>query len=1033
VVLWSDASTRAFGRISARGGAASGNGGLVETSGNILDVNGIAVDAGAAHGAIGSWLLDPLDINIAPAGIAAISEVDGFEKTPTEPKSMDPEVLVNASTNMVLQAKRDVVFGAPVTIATSGVGLTVQAGNSISVNQALNSNGGNLVFKANDSASGSATGGAVFVNAALNAGGGKIDISGTSVTFANAGSAVNTGGAGMVVRANTAGGSVSLASGTSLTGTGKLELIADSLTLAGAINAGGASGTSIVVMKPYTANRAINIAAGTVDASLTVTPGDLANISAHQINIGDSSTTGALNVSAPFTAGAGKANSLILETSGNISIGSAIDLSTNNANSYLLAGVSGAGQITVSSALKAASVVLRGDQMALGAGAGIVANSVTLSPNSTAGAIMLGVGATDSSTQLGLDQDEMSKITATDVTIGGTGQTGAVTVGGALAMPAGSGRSLTLKSGSGGITLLAALSAPGPVSLVSEGGAVTASGGTVGATSLYAKGSSVDLTGNNPVGVVAGQASAGDFRYHSLNVVSVQSLTPGSGITASGEVELTSVTGISLEADVSAASVRLAGWSGAVSMASGATVSAATAIDIEADQMKFDSAAHLSTPAGQVSLMPRSAGRDIELGTGATDASTVLGLSQAELRTIDSYSLSVSNHGEGVAGTVRVVGALDLSASPHLASTTISSGSGFSVGAPMKLPGALVLSSGLAMALDASVEAAGSLTLHGHGGIAGSGVIKGGSVSLNSYFGIGSADTPVDTQTAALSASNNHANGSAPIHIRNNFAVPRSMVLGAVTQSDSSNNGAIIIDNYGGMTVGGPVSANGGRIKLATHSPLTIAGNVTTTSGDIALEAGGSGDLTIVSPALVHSSTGAISLKAGSTITAPDGTVTTGGTITLAPSQDTPPPVVVVPPPPPTVAACLATPSASGCTEILAQALTDCLSNPTGASCTAVLPTLATCTTDPSATGCAVVLPSLATCVASPTAAGCGVVLPSLNTCVASPLASGCSAVLPSLDACVATPQASGCSVVLPSLSACVSAPLATGCSVVLP
>ena len=38
VVLWSNDSTRAYGSISARGGAQGGDGGLIETSGHWLDV-----------------------------------------------------------------------------------------------------------------------------------------------------------------------------------------------------------------------------------------------------------------------------------------------------------------------------------------------------------------------------------------------------------------------------------------------------------------------------------------------------------------------------------------------------------------------------------------------------------------------------------------------------------------------------------------------------------------------------------------------------------------------------------------------------------------------------------------------------------------------------------------------------------------------------------------------------------------------------------------------------------------------------------
>lgn len=65
VIVWADDTTRAFGQISARGGAEGGNGGLVETSGKTyLDVGALAVDTRAPAGKAGTWLLDPDNLNI---------------------------------------------------------------------------------------------------------------------------------------------------------------------------------------------------------------------------------------------------------------------------------------------------------------------------------------------------------------------------------------------------------------------------------------------------------------------------------------------------------------------------------------------------------------------------------------------------------------------------------------------------------------------------------------------------------------------------------------------------------------------------------------------------------------------------------------------------------------------------------------------------------------------------------------------------------------------------------------------------------
>lgn len=65
-VVWADDTTRAYGRIEAKGGAEGGEGGMVETSGKRwLDIAGARVDTRAADGSAGSWLLDPTDITIS--------------------------------------------------------------------------------------------------------------------------------------------------------------------------------------------------------------------------------------------------------------------------------------------------------------------------------------------------------------------------------------------------------------------------------------------------------------------------------------------------------------------------------------------------------------------------------------------------------------------------------------------------------------------------------------------------------------------------------------------------------------------------------------------------------------------------------------------------------------------------------------------------------------------------------------------------------------------------------------------------------
>lgn len=63
VIVWSDIATYSAADISARGGEEGGDGGFIETSGHYLNVLK-AADASAPNGAAGTWLLDPLNLEL---------------------------------------------------------------------------------------------------------------------------------------------------------------------------------------------------------------------------------------------------------------------------------------------------------------------------------------------------------------------------------------------------------------------------------------------------------------------------------------------------------------------------------------------------------------------------------------------------------------------------------------------------------------------------------------------------------------------------------------------------------------------------------------------------------------------------------------------------------------------------------------------------------------------------------------------------------------------------------------------------------
>lgn len=76
VVVWSDDTTLAAGRISARGGEQGGDGGLVEVSGKSRLAFQATVDTRAPAGKTGTLLLDPSDVTIASRGDQAVLALD---------------------------------------------------------------------------------------------------------------------------------------------------------------------------------------------------------------------------------------------------------------------------------------------------------------------------------------------------------------------------------------------------------------------------------------------------------------------------------------------------------------------------------------------------------------------------------------------------------------------------------------------------------------------------------------------------------------------------------------------------------------------------------------------------------------------------------------------------------------------------------------------------------------------------------------------------------------------------------------------
>ncbi len=123
IVLWSDEATRAYGSLSARGGADGGNGGLIETSGGWLDARPTLIDARAPSGKAGTWLLDPNNLTIVDG--AADANLGGTNV------SGQPDYTTTGDNALVTTGTIDAWLnqGTSVSITTSSAGANTQPGD----------------------------------------------------------------------------------------------------------------------------------------------------------------------------------------------------------------------------------------------------------------------------------------------------------------------------------------------------------------------------------------------------------------------------------------------------------------------------------------------------------------------------------------------------------------------------------------------------------------------------------------------------------------------------------------------------------------------------------------------------------------------------------------------------------------------------------------------------------------------------------------------------------------------------------------
>lgn len=139
VIVWADDTTRAYGRISARGGANGGDGGFVEVSGKKSLAFDARVDTSAPFGNVGMLLLDPYSVTISGVGGTPIGGpiwTEGSGATTLSWSSIDTQLQstdVTISTSDSLGSGDDITFtSGPITAsATATHKLTLTADDNV--------------------------------------------------------------------------------------------------------------------------------------------------------------------------------------------------------------------------------------------------------------------------------------------------------------------------------------------------------------------------------------------------------------------------------------------------------------------------------------------------------------------------------------------------------------------------------------------------------------------------------------------------------------------------------------------------------------------------------------------------------------------------------------------------------------------------------------------------------------------------------------------------------------------------------------
>jgi filamentous hemagglutinin family protein len=1040
VVLWSDVSTRAFGSISAQGGQAGGNGGTIETSGHKLAVDGIRIDARAAKGKSGTWLLDPYDIEVKADGLAGVVDVatSGAGEA-TGVTKIAPSVLASAGAEVVLQAQHDITITDAIS-ATNNV--TATAGNDIYVNANVTAAG-----VSNDDPTKST--GTIRFNATNDI---KVSANVTSTSS--------------YIQFN-AGRKFDLGSGAVVKGDKDIDVIADQVSLGGTITRLTAGSNLMVGFTTRTAALPIQIGGSSEGLLLWLDPSQLANISAGGVNIGTSGSTGGISIQGEVN----QTGSFSLNSSGPININAAVKVGPSSSFMATLWGDQGT-LLDVNAAITAGNdVYLKGDGLRISAP--ITGNNVTLMPHTPGTAISLGALHEG---DFSLDQDMLSKVHASSLTIGGgLGHAAGILVSDTLDLSANPFGLLTLNAGQGDISVNGILTMPsGVLALKSEAGITEGAGGGLKVDQLAVKGGDVALGNgdNNQIGTIAGAGTGAVFQVASIGPLTVGQAGGLSGVSASsGDVQVVTTGKLTVANDIDAggniAIIEANGIggngkikAGVLSLTSYAGIGSTTAaLNTQTGVLNVHNDQAGAAPINISNTGDLAIGAAVQSGEVAADNTGAI-----TITTTGNMVVPATTSTETLAGSDSVVqtssGAITLKAGASMnigGSVTSDSGNiSLAAGSGMAIGGTLTSTSGnidlLADKGSAFTTQSGA-AVHSDSGninvVAGTGSIATGTITTGSTgkvtLNIGSKkpdpgppppslDQCVKNPNSAACggviedakkacSANWHSGHCDDVMPKIDFckANPTAPSCAAVIKHDAvlqcaanprgANCGDVLPKfdecqaNSGDLVCDAVIKQHDQVSACMTNPTAACYSDVLPTFDTCAKNAATFGCTPVV--------------KRHDDISACIADPKAAGCSAVLPGRDT----------------CHANAGEFGCAPVLArEKFEGCVANASGPGCDAVLPALDVCKATPAAEGCgAVIKKTFDQCLVNPNEPRCTGVLPKVSECVADKTQPGCQVVLPTMNQCIGSPTLQGCAVVLPKIEQCAVNPSQTGCEAVLP